>query len=271
MIEQSVQIGSASLAVKHVLNESWATPDVATIVFLHDSLGSIELWRDFPERLANAAKCNFLVYDRQGYGRSSSSAGDRSIQYLEDEAYVLITLLGAMNVRNPVLFGHSDGGSIALLAAAYAPQAIAAVISEGAHVFVEEVTLAGIRDAQVAWTTTNLRQRLLKYHHDNTDWVYHAWSDTWLSPQFRNWNIESHLKTIICPLLVMQGERDEYGTERQVDAILSGASSTVKKKLMVPGVGHSPHKEAPELVLDECAGFLRSIRDSSLSPLPETP
>ncbi len=227
-----------------------------TVVFLHDSLGCITVWRDFPERLAAALGCDALVYDRRGYGASSPFGPEpRAPGYLEDEADVLARVLDAYAVREAILFGHSDGGSIALVAAARQPERVRAVITEGAHVFVEERTLAGIREAREALRTTELRHRLRRHHGDRTDGVTAAWIDVWLSPGFRDWNIERYLPSIRCPVLVLQGTDDEYGTPEQVRAIAEGVAGPARAHL-VAGVGHTPHRAAPDEVVEVTTGFL---------------
>lgn len=230
----------------------------ATLVFLHESLGSIAVWRDFPDRLAMRLGMNAVVFDRRGYGESSASVGRRSPSYLEDEAQRLGGLLDRLGITSAVLFGHSDGGSIALLAAALFPQVVRAIATEGAHVFVEERTLHGIRTARATLRHTKLREKVMRYHGDKTDAILSAWFDTWLSPDFRNWNIESYLSRVVCPALVIQGIDDEYGTEEQVRAIAAGVSGPAES-LMIPGVRHTPHREATEMVIDATARFLRLL------------
>lgn len=231
-------------------------PNRPTIVFLHDSLGCIKLWRDFPQQLGEATQCNVLIYDRQGYGQSAGFAKEkRGINYLELEADTLIQVLAVIKVNNPILFGHSDGGSIALIAAGKYPDNIQAIITEGAHVFVEDVTLSGIRDGVKAYETTKLKERLIKYHGDNTDAMFWAWAETWLRDEFLDWNIEHFLPQIQCPSLIIQGMLDEYGTKKQVDAIVNGVGEKAKK-LMIPNIGHTPHKEARGVILLEAIKFI---------------
>ncbi len=227
-----------------------------TLVFLHDSLGSIETWRDFPDRMAEAVGLDGLIYDRRGHGESDPFApGPRSACYLHDEAAVLARLLEAQGVGEAVLFGHSDGATIALLAAALFARGLRAVIVEGGHVFVEEPTLAGLREAAAALHATDLLARLARYHGDKAEALASAWLETWLSPQFRDWNIESELRSIHCPVLVLQGERDEYGTEAQVRAITAGVAGPACAQLF-PGVGHVPHRDVADGVIRVCAEFL---------------
>lgn len=230
-----------------------------TIVFLHDSLGSIELWRDFPKKLGALANCNTLVYDRQGYGQSSPFAGsDRNNDYLELEADVLNLLMEQCGIHHALLFGHSDGGSIALIAAAKYPTRIKGVITEGAHIFVEDITLEGIKEAVQAYQITNLKERLQKYHGDKTDAVFWAWAGTWLSEGFRSWNIEGFLPHIKCPVLVIQGESDEFGSLEQVHGIISQVAGPASQ-LLIPSIGHTPHKEAKEMVLERSVSFISHI------------
>ncbi|RYZ22888.1 MAG: alpha/beta hydrolase [Chitinophagaceae bacterium] len=227
------------------------------IVFLHDSLGSVALWRDFPQQLAAATGCDVLVYDRRGYGRSEAfGAGERTTSYLEQEADKLAQLLGHFGIDDALLFGHSDGGSIALIAAAKYPARIRGVVAEAAHIFVEEETLAGIRAAVSSYRDTDLRARLTRYHGEKTDVVFRAWTETWLRADFRSWNIWHFLPLITCPVLVIQGTGDEYGTEAQVQGIASGVSGPVEIRLL-PGTGHTPHREARDETLAAAAVFIR--------------
>lgn len=253
--EFDADVNGIALHVRHIKINSTRP----TIVYLHDSLGSIKLWRDFPDKLCKLTGCSGLVYDRQGYGESAPFSGvSRDLDYLEKEADVLIALLKELGIEQNVLFGHSDGGSIALLAAAKKPSLITAVISEGAHVFVEDITLEGIRQGKEQYATTNLRDKLIRYHGDKTDGVFSAWADTWLQPKFKEFNMEHFLPSIKCPVMAMQGALDEYGSEAQVDSIV-GKVDGVSQKFMVPDVGHTPHRDAQELVLNYVISFLSTI------------
>ena len=227
-----------------------------TIVFLHDSLGAAQLWRDYPAKLGEAAQCNVLVYDRIGYGKSQPMATwERPVNYLEKEADVLSELLTTLNIRQAILFGHSDGGSIALIAASKYLDKIKAIICEAAHIFVEEVTLQGIYRAIEDYTTTNLAERLAKYHGDKVETLFKAWTDTWTRADYRNWNIEHLLPAITCPLLFIQGDADEYGTLAQVTktiALVSGKAAPY----IIPNVGHTPHREAAELTIQVASRFI---------------
>ncbi len=232
-------------------------PDKATIIFLHDSLGCIELWRDFPEKVGLYTNCNVLSYDRQGYGKSAPfTVTKRNHDYLKNEAETLGKIIDALPLKNVILFGHSDGGSIALLTAALYPEKITGIITEGAHVFVEPETLKGIREAKKAYATTNLKEKLSKYHGDKTEDVFNIWVETWLSNKFQSWNIEKFLPKIICPSLIIQGEKDEYGTVDQVNSIIKNTTGNAVP-LLIPNIAHTPHREAPAYVIKQTAHFIK--------------
>lgn len=233
--------------------------DRPTLVFLHDSLGSVQLWRDFPQKLADQTQCNILIYDRLGYGKSEPMpTSERPNHYMELEADALNHILNTLSVENAILFGHSDGGTIALLMAAKYPEKIKAVLCEAGHIFVEDITLRGIHKAVEAYQNTNLPERLAKYHGDKVETIFKAWTETWTRESYRNWNIEHHLPGIICPLLFIQGESDEYGTLAQVDKTISQVSGKAEKHIL-PNVGHTPHKEVPELTLAAAASFILKL------------
>ncbi|MDR4951325.1 alpha/beta hydrolase [Chryseobacterium sp. ES2] len=230
--------------------------DRPTIVFLHDSLGSVQLWRDFPAKLSEATHCNTLAYDRLGYGKSyPMSTHIRPVNYMELEADLLNDVLTEINIDKVILFGHSDGGTIALITAAKYPERVEAVICEAGHIFVEEVTLKGVYDAWEAYKTTNLPERLQKYHGDKVEMLFKAWTETWTREDYRTWNIEYLLKNITASLLFVQGEADEYGTLDQVEKTITQVSGSAEKYI-IPGIGHTPHKESPELVLEKAAEFI---------------
>lgn len=253
----TVELGGVRLAVqRHRLGDH---PSERTLVFLHDSLGAITTWRDFPTAVGEAVGADVLIYDRQGYGRSDAFGQvQRQADYMHREAEVLAALLAAEGIRRAILFGHSDGGTIALLAAAKYPERIEAVITEGAHVFVEEITLAGIRAAQRQYSNTDLPQKLERHHGERTEALYRAWTETWLAPFFRDWDITADIAAIRCPVLVLQGVDDNYGTEAQVDAIAAAVGERARK-YMVPGAAHTPHKEAPAITLELAVQFIRDL------------
>lgn len=248
-------LNSKKLFVYHSNNY----PNRPTLVFLHDSLGCIALWRDFPEKLSALTQCNVLIYDRIGYGKSDAMPDVlRPVNYMEPEADTLINLLDKLHIKKPVLFGHSDGGTIALLTAAKYPERITAVVSEAAHIFVEDITVKGIEEAIAAYKTTNLKERLEKYHGTNTDILFRAWTQTWTRPDFKFWNIEHFLPAVQCPVLIIQGENDEFGSIEQVNGIVNNISGTVKK-VIITGCGHTPHKEKAEETLEAATKFIVSL------------
>lgn len=234
-------------------------PNKPTIVFLHDSLGCVQLWRDFPQKLAEATQCNILVYDRLGYGKSESMpTHERPTNYMELEADILNDLLNTLNINDVILFGHSDGGTIALLTASKYPEKVKGLICEAGHIFVEDVTLKGIYEAIEAYKTTNLPKRLAKYHGDKVETIFKAWTETWTRSDYRDWNIEHFLPKITCPLLFIQGEADEYGTLAQVEKTISQVSGE-SEKYIIPNVGHTPHKEATELTFNAAKFFIEKL------------
>lgn len=243
--------------------ERLAPPHAAgpTLVFLHEGLGGISQWGAFPAQLCARTGLPGLVYERWGYGCSEGLTGSRPNDYLHREAEdSLPEVLAACGVADsPILFGHSDGGSIALLFAAAYPERTCAVISEAAHVFVEEVCLAGIRRAGAAYEQGELRTGLRRHHGDNVDLMFWGWHDVWLRPNRRYWNMEAELRRMVCPTLIIQGENDEYGTRAQVDAIAAGVAGSTDI-LWLPGCGHSPHHQLREAVLDTVARFIDGVR-----------
>jgi pimeloyl-ACP methyl ester carboxylesterase len=242
------------------LESRWIGPrgdKAPTLVFLHEGLGSASLWRDFPDRLAAATGLGALVYSRAGYGRSDPADLPRPVRFMHDEATVLVEVLEGTGVRAPVLVGHSDGASIALIyAGSGAGPRPRALVLEAPHVFTEPHGLASIAAIREQYRTTELRERLAR-HHLHVDVAFRGWNDVWLDPDFRAWNIEEYLPRITAPMLVVQGEDDEYGTWAQVEAIRRGAGGPVEV-LAVPACGHSPHREHPDLVLGAMADFIRS-------------
>ena len=241
------------LAVVHeIVSKNWPT-----IIFLHDSLGCIKTWRDFPQLLAQKTRCNYLVYDRLGYGESSpyDNARQRKNDYLEIEADILNEMIEQLNLSKPILFGHSDGASIALIAAAKSNH-IRGLLIEAAHIFVEEITLEGIQKVKENYSNGMLREKLLKYHGSKTDDVFQAWTNIWLSDDFREWNIQSILPQITCPCLIIQGENDEFGTLQQVEQIEKGLEGQAYIEI-IKNIGHTPHKEHKDLTLKSCSFFIK--------------
>jgi pimeloyl-ACP methyl ester carboxylesterase len=233
------------------------------LVFLHEGLGCAALWRDFPERLCQRTGCPGLVYDRLGYGKSSPLEHRRTIHYLHEYALQeLPRLIDALLPDSPfILIGHSDGGSISLIFGAEQPPNLLGIITEAAHVFVEQVSLDGIRRADEAFAHGRLAG-LRRYHGEKTGELYNAWSATWQSPWFASWNIEYLLPAIAVPLLVLQGRDDQYGTAAQVQAIVSGAAGKVTP-VILEDCKHAPHQELPDLVLDLMSCYINRIAGPS--------
>ncbi len=229
------------------------------LVFLHEGLGCQAMWKDFPARLCGMTGCPGLIYDRVGYGKSSPLAKTRTIHYVHEYAlFELPFVIGQVIPDRPyILIGHSDGGSMALIYAAERPAHLKGVVTEAAHVFVEPETIAGIHDAVAAYNSGRL-DGLKRYHGEKSDAMFRSWSDTWLSKEFRSWNIEYLLPSILCPLLVIQGCDDQYGTKRQVETIVAGVSGFAESVLL-DGCGHTPHHDQPETVAARMSVFIGQL------------
>jgi pimeloyl-ACP methyl ester carboxylesterase len=227
------------------------------MVFLHGGLGCVGMWRDFPDRVASATGCGALVYSRLGYGASDLVHGPWPLRFMHNEALdVLPAVIERFKLKEVILFGHSDGASIAIVYAGARRRAVRALVLEAPHVFVERICIDSIRRIAQSYESTDLRERLARYHGDNTDSMFRAWTDVWLRPEFSQWNIEEYLPAIESPVLVVQGEDDEYGTLRQVDAVLNYVNCPARS-LVLPRCGHSPHSEQSDEVLKSVRRFLR--------------
>lgn len=228
-----------------------------TLVFLHEGLGSVSTWRDFPRRLADATGCGALVYSRAGYGGSDRVPLPRPLRFMHEEARVLPEVMDAASVREAVLVGHSDGASIALVHAGSAPSArVRALALEAPHVFCEDVTVRSIERAAESYLSGDLRRALERHHGPNVDVAFWGWNRAWLDPGFRSWNLEEFLPGIRVPVLLVQGEDDEYGTLRQLGAIEAGCAGPVRR-LVLPDCGHAPHRDQPERTLAAMTAFVR--------------
>ena len=228
-----------------------------TLVFLHEGLGCIELWRDFPENLCDALGLNGLVYSRQGYGASDPIPLPRPMDFMHQEAINVISpILNEAKINSAILIGHSDGGSISLIHAGMVKDPrVKALTIIAAHVFNEELTVKSIREAKKAYEKENLRERLKKYHGTNVDCAFWGWNDTWLNPDFWNWNLEEFLPGINIPTLIMQGADDQYGTIKQVKAIEKGLLC-IKQTVMIPEAMHSPHLEQQNITINGIQTFI---------------
>jgi pimeloyl-ACP methyl ester carboxylesterase len=249
-----------AIAANHRLEYELIDPERADsrwIVFLHEGLGSLALWRDFPARLCAATGLRGLVYSRYGYGKSDPLIAPRKPDFMHDEAqHALTELLDQLHVGEPVLFGHSDGGSIALLHAALTPRPVHALVVMAPHVLVEDLSVTSIAAAKVTYETTDFRERLARYH-DDVDAAFRGWNDIWLHPDFRSWSIERQLPDIRCPILAIQGIDDEYGTMEQIDRIATGATHTRVELVKLGDCRHSPHRDQPDKVIEATRRFLR--------------
>ncbi len=234
-----------------------ASADAPTLVFLHEGLGSVSMWRDFPTQVAAATGCPVVVYSRYGYGNSEVFAEPRRVEYMHEEALeVLPELLDRLGIVEPVLVGHSDGGSIALIYTG-AHDRVRGLVVMAPHVYVEDVGVASIAGVKTAFETTDLPQKLGRHHADvvKTFW---GWNDIWLHADFRRWNIEEYLPRIDCPMLAIQGFEDEYGTMAQLDAIAKQAGGMVEV-LRLADCGHSPHRDQPAAVIEAMSRFIRRL------------
>lgn len=233
-------------------------PEVApTLVFLHEGLGCVAMWKTFPSEVAAETGCGALVYSRAGYGGSDPVELPRPVTYLHHEAEeVLPRVLDAAGVREAVLIGHSDGASISLIYAGGTHDTrVRGVVAMAPHVFHEELCYNGVAATKTIYETTNLRERLARYHGANVDVAFRGWNDTWLDPDFWHWNIESYLPNISVPVLVMQGQNDQYGSFEQVDAIERQTGGPVYG-VMLPECRHAPHQDQPDLALEAIAEFV---------------
>ena len=235
--------------------------DAPLIVFLHEGLGSIAMWKDFPDRLCEAGGFRGLVFSRPGYGQSTPREADEfwDVDYMHRQAHeVLPAFFDTLGIDEaPWLFGHSDGGSISLIYAARFPERVAGLVLLAPHIFVEDVTVESIDEARKAYVGTDLPQRLGRYH-DDADATFWGWNRIWLHPPFKQWNIEEEIASIRCPVLAMQGLDDEYGTLAQIRGIASHVPGT--QLLEIPECGHSPHRDQPETAIVATISFINSRR-----------
>ena len=231
------------------------------LVFLHEGLGSLSAWRDFPERVVRATGCAAVVYSRYGYGQSDVLQAPFAVDYMHREALdVLPGLLAGLEIADPILIGHSDGASIALIHAG-ARHPVRALIAMAPHVFVEDISVESIAASKVTFETTDLPERLARHHRDARR-TFYGWNDIWLHPDFRSWNIETSLPPIACPVLVIQGEQDQYGTMAQVEAItrqVRGPCEVVK----LADCGHSPHRDQPDKTIAAVTAFVQRTGGAS--------
>lgn len=248
------------------INIQWINPgslkdSKPVLVFLHEALGSIIQWKAFPAELCNTLHLSGIVIERSGHGKSSALNSERDIHYLHQ--YADETLAVLREILNPtqkiILIGHSDGGSIALILAARKMKNLQAIVTMAAHTFVEDETLAGIHPAIEAFEAGKL-DGLYKIHGDKTKTLFDAWATTWLTPTFKSWDIREEIKSISIPILAIQGEEDQYGTQEQVNSIVLDKEN--RKGIIIPTCGHHPHLEKKETVIREIENWFKSIPNS---------
>ncbi|MGB8061254.1 MAG: alpha/beta hydrolase [Candidatus Sulfotelmatobacter sp.] len=249
-----ITVQNHSLEVQRI---SGRIPNAPELVFLHEGLGSVSHWKDFPARVCKATGCPVTVYSRYGSGNSALLTEPRPVRYMHDEALaVLPDLLAQLQIENPILIGHSDGASIAIIYAGAHDNARGLVLL-APHVFVEDLSVASIAQAKIQFETTKLPENLARHHRDAAK-TFWGWNEIWLHPEFRNWNIEEYLPRITCPVLVIQGMDDQYGTMAQVEAIRRQVAGKVEV-VALENCRHSPQRDQPEAVLEAIRKFVTRV------------
>lgn len=242
-----------------VVRHGKVVPGKPALVFLHEGLGSVSLWRDFPTAVAHETGCPAIVYSRQGYGKSDSIPLPRPLSFMHEEARdALPALLEAAHIEDAILIGHSDGASISLIYAGENGKHLRGLVLMAPHVFVEPVCVRAIAETNQAFRTTDLRAKLMRHHGDNVDCAFRGWADSWLDPEFLKWNLEEFLPGIKVPTLVIQGEDDEYGTLAQVERVCRQVSGPCERVVLAK-CGHSPHRDQREATLRAIADFVRRL------------
>ena len=252
-----LRIGDADLDYRMIGPPPGRAP---TLILLHEGLGCVAMWRDFPDRLADATGLGVFVYSRQGYGASSPCRLPRPLDYMHIEGErVLPELLAAIGFSDGFLIGHSDGASIAAIyAGGHRDRRPRGLVLMAPHFFTEAMGLAAIAAAAVAFDQGDLRARLIKYHGNNVDCAFWGWNRAWLDPGFRNWDLTPYLPRIEQPILVIQGSDDRYGTGAQIDAVARLCPGPVRVELL-SGCGHSPPREQPDRTLAAIADWIRTL------------
>ena len=234
-------------------------PTIHPLLLLHEGMGSVSMWRDFPAALAAATGARAVAYSRLGFGRSSPRPAPYTPRFMHEEALEILPMLRArLGLAAPVLIGHSTGASIALLHASVSHSDVAGVVAMAPFAFVEESNLAAIRDARHAYETTDWRAKLAR-HHDDVDGVFRGWNDTWLDPGFASWDISREIAHVRCPVLALRGEQDRYSSAAQLDAIAKSAVAANVEVLTLPGCGHVPQRDRPGEVIGAIARFVASL------------
>ena len=243
-----------------ILNKELLSTKKPLLVFLHEGLGCIEMWGKFPKTLSDTLNLPALLYDRYGYGKSSKLKENRKIFYLHDEADFLEKLLKKLSISNKIIiFGHSDGGTVALLHTSKYPKNILAVITEAHHIIIEKESQAGIKIAVEAYKNSNLRELLKRYHGDNVDTMFYGWANPWLTQEAEKYTLIDDLTKIEAPVLSFQGENDQYGTFAQLKAISDHCPNKNSEIHWLKDCGHNPHKEKTEFIIEKTSQFLKDI------------
>lgn len=243
-----------------ILNPDFANASNPFLVFLHHGLGSVKQWKDFPSLLSLKLHLPALVYDRIGYGLSSPLIEKKTLEHWAKDIENLKKLIDALKINNPlILFGHSDGGTLALMYAAKYPQNVFAVITEAHHIKIEDQTIEGIKEAIKQYENGNLREKLYQYHGDKTDKVFYDWADLWISKEALDDNLENLITQINAPILSIQGKNDEYGTEYQINIIKEKSKNPKTKTLLIENCKHFPHFEHTNTVITEVVKFINSL------------
>ena len=250
------KVGKNKIAVQCFMQPKYLRQD-NTIVLLHEGLGCIEMWKDWPKKLADRVKVNLVVYSRLGMGQSSKEEKKKNINFMNEESiYYLPKIIYSYCKDEPILLGHSDGASISII---YAGNKLPCkgIILEAPHVMVEKITINEIKNIKKKWKNSALKEKLKKYHKYPSD-AFFSWCNVWLSKEFVNWNIASLVKNITCPILLIQGSEDQYGTLKQIDLIKRNYLSQVNE-LILKNCKHSPHLEHPKEVIDKIEKFIKNI------------
>lgn len=230
--------------------------DETKIIFLHEGLGSIALWSVFPDMLCKRLGVGGLLYERRGYGRSQRHSWIGNVEYLREEALdVLPEIIRRFEIEKPVLLGHSDGATIALIFAGGRPDELSAVISIASHSFLEEITVKGLESSREDYENGDLKQKLEKFHGDKIDDIFYSWNTTWLDERFSDWNIFEYLDNISAPAFAIQGDGDIFGSERQLDVVVERTKGPAEK-LLIENCGHAPHRERPKTLLNAIEKFI---------------
>lgn len=243
-----------------ILNESLIKTSSPLLVFLHEGLGSVAQWKDFPALLSEKTNLPALLFDREGYGKSSKLKKQNNWDYLNNQAEKAlpeIFLQLGFEKKEKILIGHSDGGSIAIIHTGSFPENIIGVITEASHQFIEDISVKGIQDALTLYESGTLKDLLKRYHGENTDSMFYGWADTWLREGFQKWNIEKYLDNVNVPFLGIQGEDDQYGSYAQLASIKEHAAKA--EIFYVPQCGHTPHLQKKNEILERMDAFIKTF------------